>query len=141
LWDKFPGESVVDTLILPAIKSGRDRFKEYDQTGESMKSIRLFSLLSVALITVQTAVSAFAAPRGFPSNPVLPGSEVIDPDAAAMNTARLYSESVGGQAMVVLFDGQIIFEGYGNGGAQDRAQTLASGTKSFVGAAAMAAGL
>jgi CubicO group peptidase (beta-lactamase class C family) len=41
--------------------------------------------------------------------------------------------------MVVLLDGKIVFESYANGGAKDRAQMLASGTKSFVGVAAVAA--
>lgn len=58
---------------------------------------------------------------------------------ADLEAARSYSESVGGQAMVVMFDGQIVFEAYGNGGAIDRPQMLASGSKSFVGVAALAA--
>ncbi|MCL4201627.1 MAG: serine hydrolase [Pirellulaceae bacterium] len=62
-----------------------------------------------------------------------------DRNVAAMEAARHYSESNGGQGMLVRLDGQIIFEGYGNGGGKDRAQMLASGTKSFVGVAAMAA--
>lgn len=60
-------------------------------------------------------------------------------DAAALEAARRYSESAGGQAMVVMRDGKIVFEGYGNGGGRDRRQTLASGTKSFTGVLAAAA--
>jgi len=41
--------------------------------------------------------------------------------------------------MVVLFDGKTVFEQYDNGGAADRLQMLASGSKSFVGVAAAAA--
>jgi len=44
-----------------------------------------------------------------------------------------------GQTLVVMFDGGIILERYSNGGAADRRQLLASGSKSFVGAAAAAA--
>jgi len=53
--------------------------------------------------------------------------------------AAEYSESHGGYSVLVMLEGTIIFEGYGNGGGQDRRQTLASGTKSFVGVAAVAA--
>ena len=56
-----------------------------------------------------------------------------------LDAARRYSEANGGQAMLVMFDGKIIFEAYGNGGEKDRALPLASGTKSFVGVAAVAA--
>lgn len=41
--------------------------------------------------------------------------------------------------MLVMLDGKVVFEGYGNGGARDRKQMLASGSKSFVGVAAAAA--
>lgn len=61
------------------------------------------------------------------------------PAQSAMEAARRYSERNGGQAMLVLFNGEIVFEAYANGGGEDRAQTLASGTKSFVGVVAMAA--
>jgi len=60
-------------------------------------------------------------------------------DTSPMEAARRYSEAAGGQAMVVMLDGKIVFEAYGNGGGRDRAQTLASGTKSFVGVVAVAA--
>jgi CubicO group peptidase (beta-lactamase class C family) len=61
------------------------------------------------------------------------------PASAGLEAARRYSEANGGQAMVVMHDGRIVFEGYGHGGGADRRQTLASGTKSFVGLAAVAA--
>ncbi|MBM3858441.1 MAG: serine hydrolase [Verrucomicrobia bacterium] len=61
------------------------------------------------------------------------------PIESAIKLAQQYSESAGGQAMLVMLDGKIVFEAYGNGGGKDRAQTLASGTKSFVGIAAVAA--
>jgi CubicO group peptidase (beta-lactamase class C family)/predicted dienelactone hydrolase len=61
------------------------------------------------------------------------------PEPAWMESALRYSESTGGQAMLVMLDGKIVFEGYGNGGGKDRRQTLASGTKSFTGVLAAAA--
>jgi CubicO group peptidase (beta-lactamase class C family) len=39
----------------------------------------------------------------------------------------------------MMFDGKVVFERYDNGGAADRVQMLASGSKSFVGLAAIAA--
>src|SRR4029079_11187654 len=50
-----------------------------------------------------------------------------------------YSQSHTGHALVVLFDGQVIFEQYDNGGASEKPHSLASGAKCFVGPAAVAA--
>lgn len=58
---------------------------------------------------------------------------------ASMEAARRYSESAGGQAMLVMLDGKVLFEGYANGGGPERKQMLASGSKCFVGVAAAAA--
>ena len=65
--------------------------------------------------------------------------QATSPTPEQLEAARRYSESCGGQAMVVLLDGKIVFESYANGGGKDRAQMLASGTKSFVGVVAVAA--
>jgi CubicO group peptidase (beta-lactamase class C family) len=62
--------------------------------------------------------------------------ESLPPGARA---AQAYHESHGGQALLVVRDGKIIVEAYANGGSNNRPQTLASGTKSFVGVAAVAA--
>src|SRR3954454_4243396 len=61
------------------------------------------------------------------------------PPEAAMKAAADYSESHRGLSMLVLFDGKVVFERYGRGGAADKVQMLASGSKSFVGVAAVAA--
>jgi CubicO group peptidase (beta-lactamase class C family) len=61
------------------------------------------------------------------------------PSQEWMRSAAGYSKSQRGQTLVVMFDGQIVFERYDNGGAADKAQMLASGSKSFVGIAAVAA--
>jgi polyhydroxybutyrate depolymerase len=55
------------------------------------------------------------------------------PSAAAINAARDYSASVGGQTLLVLHNGQVLDESYANGGAVDRTQLLASATKGFTG--------
>ncbi len=56
-----------------------------------------------------------------------------------MIAAADYSKSYRGQTMIVLEDGNLAFERYDNGGAADNLQMLASGSKSFVGLAAVAA--
>ena len=61
------------------------------------------------------------------------------PDPAALRAAADYSDGFRGRAVVVLFDGAVVFERYANGGGRDVPQMLASGSKSFVGVAAAAA--
>ncbi|MEP0767628.1 MAG: beta-lactamase family protein [Fimbriimonadia bacterium] len=61
------------------------------------------------------------------------------PESAAMETAWDYSKSHGGQTMVVLYNGKRVFERYASGGSARQPQMLASGSKSFVGIAAIAA--
>jgi CubicO group peptidase (beta-lactamase class C family) len=61
------------------------------------------------------------------------------PTVAAFDDARAYHAAFGGQALVVMHDGKILFEHYGNGGGVNVKQMLASGSKSFVGVAAVAA--
>jgi len=61
------------------------------------------------------------------------------PSPAALKAAADYNASHRGQALVVLHDGQVIYERYDHGGAPDRLQMLASGSKSFIGVAAVAA--
>jgi CubicO group peptidase (beta-lactamase class C family) len=83
-----------------------------------------------SITTIALSAFLFSLPVAAQASP--PTSEQFD-------AARRYSESCGGQAMVVLFDGKIVFESYANGGGKDRLQALASGTKSFVGVVALAA--
>ena len=61
------------------------------------------------------------------------------PERAAMEAAWDYSKSCRGQTMVVLYDGKPVFERYASGGSPGTLQMLASGSKSFVGIAAIAA--
>lgn len=87
-----------------------------------MNFARLYPV-SLALVLGNPAVPA----------PAAPGHENHHPFAAE------YSEAHGGHSLVVMRDGRIVFERYRNGGGADRRQTLASGTKSFVGVVAAAA--
>ncbi len=66
-------------------------------------------------------------------------AEPVAPSEAALKAAADYSKSQNGQTCVVLFDGKVVFEQYDNGGAAGKVQMLASGSKSFVGLAAVAA--
>ena len=83
---------------------------------------------SLATSTLSTIIAFFTV-----------AAQASPPTSEQLEAARRYSESAGGQAMVVMWDGKILFESYANGGGKDRLQPLASGTKSFVGVVAVAA--
>lgn len=54
-------------------------------------------------------------------------------DESTCARAAAYSESCAGRAMLVLRDGEVVFERYARGWTADRPHPLASGTKSFTG--------
>ena len=55
------------------------------------------------------------------------------PSASALQAARDYNFAVGGQTLIVMHNGTVLDESYGNGGSSDRIQLLASGTKGLTG--------
>src|SRR6218665_344272 len=61
------------------------------------------------------------------------------PTPAALKASADYHRDAKGQTFLVLYDGKIIFEQYDAGGAADQKQLFVSGSKSFVGLAAVAA--
>ena len=61
------------------------------------------------------------------------------PSADALKSASDYSRAYRGKSLLVLFDGKMVLEHYSNGGGPAVKQMLASGSKSFVGVAAIAA--
>jgi len=65
--------------------------------------------------------------------------DISRPTQPAMDRAATYNSEQRGQSLVVIFNGDRIFERYDNNGGAERLQMLASGTKSFVGIAAAAA--
>jgi len=69
----------------------------------------------------------------------LVGAEPAPPAEADLAAAADYSQAYRGQTCLVLFDGRTVLERYSGGGAAERRQMLASGSKSFVGIAAVAA--
>jgi len=89
------------------------------------------ALLHMTLIVVL----AFIASLARATDPLPNRAPAIE----AMKAAADYSKSQTGRAMVVMFDGKIIFEQYDNGGAAEKAYNLFSGSKCFVGSAAVAA--
>jgi CubicO group peptidase (beta-lactamase class C family) len=64
---------------------------------------------------------------------------LVQPSQAAMQRADAYAAQTDGQAMLVMHRGRVIHEQYHAGGGVDRRQMLASGSKSFVGVATIAA--
>ena len=73
------------------------------------------------------------------STSMIAADRVAAPPDASLISAANYSKAQGGRTIVVVFDGEIIFERYDNGGHAGTVQMLASGSKSFVGLAAAAA--
>ncbi len=61
------------------------------------------------------------------------------PALADYDAAANYSAAHRGISMVVIVDGEVVFESYPNEGSVDQANPLASGTKSFIGIMAAAA--
>lgn len=66
-------------------------------------------------------------------------SQVHVPNETTLEMASEYNKQVGGQSMVVMHQGKVIFEEYDNGGSANEKHLLASGSKSFVGLTAIAA--
>ena len=82
------------------------------------------------VVEQSTAPSRFLNPNPAPSPA---------PSAESLASAAQYSESCAGRAMLVMKDGQVIFERYARDWNADRPHPLASGTKSFAGITAAAA--
>lgn len=64
---------------------------------------------------------------------------LVQPSQAALQRAESYVAQTDGQAMLVMHRGRVLHEHYRAGGGVDRRQMLASGSKSFVGVATIAA--
>ncbi len=93
--------------------------------------------MRAALLHIVTLIIASASIDGlaYAADPLPTRAPAVE----AMRAAAEYSKSQTGHAMVVMFDGKVIFEQYDNGGAIDKPHSLASGAKCFVGPAAVAA--
>jgi CubicO group peptidase (beta-lactamase class C family) len=100
------------------------------------------------LAPITTFLAAILAGRNPPAAPApqQPPTTFLAPDAigtaldtGALERAAAYSEQHSGRALLVLKEGEIVFERYANGWSAGRPHPLASGTKSFVGLVAAAA--
>ena len=67
------------------------------------------------------------------------GIDVRTALATAAEQAAAYSKRFRGHALLVMLDGEVVFERYEDGWSESRRHPLASGTKSFVGVLAAAA--
>ena len=70
---------------------------------------------------------------------VQPAASHEAPSTRHIARAEQYFAQTGGQAFLVMHRGRVLREAYRDGGAADRRQMLASGSKSFVGVATIAA--
>lgn len=96
----------------------------------------ILSLVAVALATT----ALVTASRARAQDPTAPAPAKLDPlDPAHHAAAAAYNAEHGGVSLVVLVKGKVVFEDYPNGGSATDAHELASGTKSFCGALAVAA--
>jgi CubicO group peptidase (beta-lactamase class C family) len=86
------------------------------------------------IVATQSAAMQLATTQPAATRPVS-----SPPPVAAIKAAAGYSRAHRGFALLVTIDGKIAFEQYDGDGAPDRADGLASGSKSFAGAAAVAA--
>lgn len=88
---------------------------------------RLISLLFLSAIVMNAA------------SPILAQTDDAPPSADQFRAAYDYSESTGGDALLVMHNGEIIYEAYGDDYSADEPHLLASGSKSFSCSLAVAA--
>jgi CubicO group peptidase (beta-lactamase class C family) len=110
---------------------------------ESNVRMQTTLLPKLALIIGAIFIAALAGctGRAGPSDAAdpLPTRAPRAPTADALNAAVDYHKSLTGHAMLVMFDGKVIFEQYDNGGSAEQQHNLASGAKCFTGSVATAA--
>jgi CubicO group peptidase (beta-lactamase class C family) len=89
-----------------------------------------------AVLRIVTLIVASASiPLASAAEPV----PVRAPAEEAMKAAAEYARSHTGHAVVVMFDGKVVFEQYDAGGTLEKPHSLASGAKGFFGLGAVAA--
>lgn len=98
-----------------------------------MMSLFASLVFSAIIASVHMATQPANPAPAAPADPLRAGLIARAPAAAA------YSVSCGGQAVLVMHKGEIIFEQYDNGHKAEFPHVLASGTKSFTGVIAAAA--
>ena len=91
------------------------------------------------LVAWFATTAAVAIARELPAQPQAPGPATTDGPGSAWSAAAEYSRRTGGEVLLVLRDGKVVFEDAIEDWNRDRPHPLASGTKSFTGVAAMLA--
>ena len=98
--------------------------------SRSMRVRAFWRWIAAAMVVSLGSATSFAQ---------APAPGATAPPQAALEAAARYSADHGGEALLVLHDGRVIVERYDRAGGPDRPHWLASGSKSFVGLAAVAA--
>ena len=97
-------------------------------------------LLNTAIcVTLGLGVSCALAPPLVSQQQSTSQASASPTNSSFLQLAREYNTAHNGVSLLVMVDGEIVYEDYSNGGSADRASWLASGTKSFTGAMAAAA--
>ena len=96
-----------------------------------MKTKQLFGIL-LSFVLIITSFSLVSVVEAEEEKAQVPTAEMIA-------RAAEYNWSVGGETLVVMHKGKVLFEDYANGGEKGKWMLLASGSKSFVGVVALAA--
>jgi poly(3-hydroxybutyrate) depolymerase/CubicO group peptidase (beta-lactamase class C family) len=97
----------------------------------------LAAALAFAFLLAGWHAGAQAPPAASPQSPTQTTAPA--PQASPWSAAAAYSRQSGGEVLLVLRDGKVVFEDSVDGWDSDRPHPLASGTKSFTGVAAMLA--
>jgi CubicO group peptidase (beta-lactamase class C family) len=96
-------------------------------------------IFSLAVFAFAIFLSGLFTWSGCAQSAAAQSADAHMPDDAHLKAAADYNFAASGQTFLVMKDGKIVAEQYGNGGSADRRQMLASGSKSFVGLTAVAA--
>jgi CubicO group peptidase (beta-lactamase class C family) len=99
-------------------------------------SCRLLKLVLLCLVFAWLVATGHAAGVAADAGE---SADTHAPDAAAWELAKNYHRENAGKTLVVMHAGTIIFEVYANGGSAGKPEPIASGSKGFVGVAAIAA--
>lgn len=97
------------------------------------------ALLAFGLCAASAALALMPAAGQSVQQPSASASSRAGAEQDRYQLAAEYSKTINGRSVLVLKGGQIVFEQYHNGHSADTPHRLASGTKSFAGAMAVAA--
>ncbi len=121
------------TIKEAPIRAKMIRAADEDNSGDvTIEEVRKYLAKRIAA----TQPDADAPPKTIAAEEFPDGAPIT---RASCEKAAAYSDSANGHAVVVMYQGKILFEHYANGWSAEKAHRLASGTKSFSGAMLAAA--